>query len=151
MVAKSKPESTELVEAEIVDNLPAVIDWRDVDSWDIACNLPQGILDSTHVLGDGSILITKDDMLGVDEFIVLDWHENIDKETGNIYTNVLVIDKMGRKARFNDGSTGIAAQLRDYEEKYGKIPLHCHGVRVSEYMHKNEKGEKSKARTFYLK
>ena len=158
MVSKRDADNASVIDGEVVqdsntvtENLPAIqTDWRQINSWQDALNLPSGVMSSTHALGDGSVLITKDQLENVGEFIVLDWHEVIDKETLNEYLNVLVINTQGEKARFNDGSTGIAKQLRTYEAEYGKIPLHCKGVHRSDYVTEID-GRKQSGTTYYLK
>jgi hypothetical protein len=147
MVAKKDTDNASVIDGEIV---APEINWADVKTWDDVTNLPLGILSSVHALGDGSVLIEKEALMGAGEFIVLDWREVTDKTTGNTYLNVLVINRQNQKARFNDGSTGIAKQLREYEAQYGKVPLHCQGVHRSDYVTEID-GKMTAGTTYYLK
>lgn len=148
MVRKDVVDNATVHDAEIVN---AEINVTALDTWDAVLNSGLQILDSIHVLGDGSTLIDKTQLEHAGEFIVLDWREVTDKLTGNTYMNVLVMNRQNQKARFNDGSTGIAAQLREYEEQYGKLPLHCQGVRRSDYLFIDDNGKQQSATTYYLK
>jgi hypothetical protein len=154
MVAKKDADNASVIDVESVENTGGIavpeIDFAAVKTWEDASNLPTGILLSTHALGDGSVLIEKEQLLNAGEFIVLDWREVTDKKTGNTYLNVLVMNRQNQKARFNDGSTGIARQLREYEAEYGRIPLHCQGVHKSEYITVID-GKDTYGITYYLK
>lgn len=118
-------------------------------------NLP---LDQAHeVLGDGFDPIDdKRKLVGVD-MVLLQWtFSSSDKYNGEFVT-VRAMTADNRKIRFTDGSTGIAAQLRDLttaREKaghpYPNGGLICPGLRVSDYTYTNEKGQKSAASTYYI-
>ncbi len=128
------------------------INWVTVDSWDAAVNAFPTIIPASVAFGDGSTMIeNKKTLIGM-EFIVLDWRFVVDSATNREYVNVLIMNRTGDKGRFNDGSTGIAEQCRQYEEAFGRRGgIHCQrGLRVSEYNYTNEKGEVSLARTFYF-
>jgi len=127
-------------------------DWGSVSSWDDAVNEFGGqIVNSAEAFGDGSVLLQKDELVGK-EFMVLDWDYVTDMDTQHEYVNVLVINRQGQKARFNDGSTGVYQQCKDYEDRYGGKHggIYCtKGLRVSEYTVEID-GKSQKARTFYF-
>ena len=149
MVAK-KDAGSEAQGAEIERK----IDWGKVDNLaDARLLLEQNygaVLSSQNVFGDGAEFIKeKDKLVGV-PFLVLDWRENTDPATGNKYVNVLIMNATGSKARFNDGSTGVYAQLKKVHEEYGVIGIECRfGLRKSEYTIEVD-GKPQKASTYYL-
>lgn len=69
--------------------------------------------------------------------------------------------KFAEKVVFNDGSTGVYSQLRDYVDKHNRnTGIHCKGLRVSRYQRKdpdtselmfNDDGTPKMAATYYLK
>lgn len=92
-------------------------------------------------------------------FLILSWAFN-NGDHGDFVTMYVVTDN-GRKLVVNDGSTGIREQLVSISEKRltefgGDITkahsgLYCpKGLRISEYVYVNDKGDKSNAATFYL-
>lgn len=149
MVTKKSAES-EPVSAEIA---PA-IEWGKIDNPADARRALEAahgaVLSASTVFGDGSEFIKdKDRMVGV-PFIVCDWHFNVDPSTDREYVNVLVMNANGDKARFNDGSTGVYAQLKKVSEEFGVIGIECKfGLRKSEYEVEID-GKKQKATTYYL-
>ena len=89
-------------------------------------------------------------MIGV-PFIVLDFRFIVDEKTKREYVTVLVMNGQGGKARFNDGSTGIYAQLKKIHEQYGVQPIACKfGLRKSDYEVQNDDGTITPATTYYL-
>lgn len=143
MVSKSESKAVEVRK-----------DWSSVSSWEDAVaefGGPNGITNAAEAFGDGSELLQKDALVGK-EFMVLDWSYVTDLDTGREYVNVLVINRQGQKARFNDGSTGVYRQCKDYEDRYGgkQGGIYCpKGLRVSEYTTEVD-GKSQKARTFYF-
>lgn len=106
--------------------------------------LPE-VFSAGQILGDG-FAILKDKGMAVDrEFLILDWtfHNGDQGE----FVSMRIINPQGEKARINDGSTGICAQLRELTEKGITGGIHCpNGLRVSEYL----TPEGKPARTFYI-
>ena len=90
-------------------------------------------------LGDGFKLIASGDkkkLVGV-PMVVLDYRPVESKRfPGAEYWTVAVKLATGEAIRFNDGSTGVAAQLEDLWHKNGQkaVPIRVrHGLRASEY------------------
>lgn len=110
-----------------------------------------------------SILENKAALLGV-PFVILDWRFNVSEkftdENGEPlhFVSAEVFTKHNEKWILNDGSTGIAKQLRAVtdariERKHPapQTGLLCEkGLTVSEYDYTDEKGRKSQASTYYL-
>jgi hypothetical protein len=100
---------------------------------------------------DKSMLVDRD-------IILCDWTFNVSKTVtqGGIpvrFVSVTVFDVETRTmAVFNDGSTGVFAQLEAYTEKHDKVGAIRlrQGLRVSEYDYVNEKGDTTPAKTYYL-
>lgn len=109
------------------------------------------LLSSSTLFGDGSEFIKeKDKLVGV-PFLVLEWRFIMDEDTHREYVNVLVMNGQGAKARFNDGSTGVYQQLKQVTDEMGVVAIECRGgLRKSDYTFTNDKGETSKAATYYL-
>lgn len=149
MVTKAKTEaensepSTEVAKANI--------HWGEIDNLNDArlalANAGIPVLSSGVLFGDGSEFIKdKDKLVGI-PFLVLDWRFIVDEKTKREYVNVLVMNGQGSKARFNDGSTGVYAQLKEVHEQTGVVAIECKmGLRKSEYT--TPEGEP--ATTFYL-
>jgi hypothetical protein len=138
-------ESTEVAEFKA--------SWGEVGNWDEAvAALGNVVFNSTEEFGDGSVKVGKEQLLGV-RFLLLEFTFHVDKKTNREYVNVLLMAENGKKAWFNDGSTGIYRQLKHFEKKRmltGGILCES-GLRVSEYEHTDERtGEVSMASTYYL-
>lgn len=105
------------------------------------------VVNISELLGDGSTFFPdKAPFVGV-PFLVLDWRFIIDEESQREYVNVLIMGANGDKARFNDGSTGIYAQLREISDNVGKVGLEVKGgLRRSDYT----KDGVGNATTYYL-
>jgi hypothetical protein len=137
--------------SEKADNAVEVAtDWSTVTSWETALSIlgADNITDAQEAFGDGSRLLDKKDFLHA-EFVVLDWNYVKNKETGeDSYVNVLVINRQGSKARFNDGGSGIFKQCKEFEAKTGRRGgVYCKdGLRVSEFV--TEDGQDAK--TYYF-
>jgi hypothetical protein len=113
------------------------------DAVDLA-NSKGGITDGKD-LGIGLDVVEKDTLVGV-EMILLEWRFNV----GDFgpFVSVTAMTKDNRKLVFNDGSTGIYAQLTEITDagKASNIYLRK-GLRKSTY--DNPQGE-GKSTTFYL-
>lgn len=151
MAAKTSPEENSSTEVEVKG-----VDWGKIDSLDAAraALLEQygNVLESSVLFGDGAEFIKdKNELLNV-PFLILEWKFVKDPDTGNDYVSVLVMHAVtGTKGRFNDGSTGIYAQLRQVTNEYGingGVAVK-HGLRKSTY-DKEVDGKMQKATTFYL-
>lgn len=146
-----KSEETPAPSDEIA---PTVIEWGKIttpaDARAALENAYGAVLESSALFGDGAEFIKdKDKLIGI-PFMILEWHFVIDKETNREYVNVLVMNQVGEKARFNDGSTGVRDQLKKVHEEYGIIGIFCKfGLRKSSYM-KEVNGKPEKATTYYL-
>jgi hypothetical protein len=108
------------------------------------------VFNASDILGDGSEFITdKNRLVGV-SFLVCDWRFIIDEKTQREYVNVMVMNERGDKARFNDGSTGIYAQLKSVTEQAGVVGIACKGgLRRSDYT-TEVNGKAEAATTYYL-
>lgn len=130
------------------------IEWGKVDNLADARALLEShygaVLSSSNLFGDGAEFIKdKNVMVGV-AFIILDFRFVVDPDTEREYVSVLVMNGEGKKARFNDGSTGVYAQLKKVHEEYGVIGITCkNGLRKSDYAVEID-GKKEKAVTYYL-
>lgn len=153
---KQESEETQTAEeARATGEVVQHIDWGKVDNLaDARLRLESHygqIFDAGKVFGDGAEFIDdKTRMIGV-PFIVLEWRFIVDKKTDNEYVSVLVMNSDGNKARFNDGSTGVYAQLKKLTEEYGVHGgVQCRqGLRRSEYTVMVD-GKNTYATTFYL-
>lgn len=95
----------------------------------------------------GPILDNKDVLVGV-PFYVIDWVFH-DGDFGNFAT-AQVMTNAGDKFLLNDGSTGIADQLRMTQDRKGIVPfLAAKGLRRSDY-EKEIDGKITKATTYYI-
>ena len=111
---------------------------------------------SSDVLGDGFTLVEKDKLVGV-PFVLVDYTVHTSKTNfdengdGLKFVTVRCVTKEDKRVAFNDGSTGVAQQLRDLavREIYGGIYVQ-NGLRASEYEVLDAKGRKSSATTYYL-
>ena len=149
MATKSAPEPENSAEVATPH-----IEWGKVDTLDDARRILEStygaILDSSRIFGDGSEFIKDKERLVNVPFLVLEWKFITDEKTGNEYVNVLIMNGQGNKARFNDGSTGVYAQLKQVTQEYGVIGLQVkNGLRKSEY-DKEVDGKMQKAVTYYL-
>jgi hypothetical protein len=141
MVSKSEAAKA----AEV--NAPE-INWADINDLAAARAALGTVVSSSDALGDGSEFIKDKNTLKGVPFLVLDWRFVTDEETQREYVNVLIMGANGNKARFNDGSTGVYAQLKGLTEQYGgTVGLEVKsGLRRSDY--KNPDG--TPATTYYL-
>lgn len=138
----SKSQSNEVAPA---------INWADIDSIDAARAVLPVVVSATDVLGDGAEFITDKNVLVGSPFLVLDWHFIVDEKTEREYVNVLIMGANGKKARFNDGGTGVYAQLSQVSQSHGVVGIEVKGgLRRSDYLKEMPNGKKESATTYYL-
>lgn len=128
----------------------------DLNSFDDALKLLQSkigeenIVSADQEIGDGFKLLDNKDQLMEVPFLAVSWdfHQG---EHGE-FVAVKLMTKDGAKYILNDGSTGIRDQLIAFTNKKGlQAGLFCaKGLRRSDYEYEDEKGEKKKAKTYYL-
>lgn len=100
-------------------------------------------------------LVQKGTLIAV-PFLAVNWRFN-DNETGT-FVSVEFMSQAGDRGVFNDGGTGVMAQLAaitaERESAGHKFPtsgrLVRKGLRVSRYSFTNEKGKEQQAETYYL-
>jgi hypothetical protein len=126
------------------------IDWAKIDNLADARAALGVVVNSSEVLGDGSEFITDKNVLVGSPFLILDWRFITDEKTQREYVNVLIMGANGEKARFNDGSTGVYAQLKKVSENTGKVGIQVkQGLRKSDYT-TDVNGNHVSATTYYL-
>lgn len=104
------------------------------DALDAAAAIYGGVEDIAESIGNGFTLITDKRKLVGTPFLILSFTFN-PGEYGDMFASVAVVTESNDKFVFNDGSTGICAQLRDIaleKKRFGGF-LVKHGLRVSEY------------------
>ena len=133
---------------------------REIVSFNDAMSLVESVYGavalSSDVLGDGFTLVEKDKLLGA-PFLLVNYtvhtsSTNFDENgEGLKFVTVRCVTQEDKRVAFNDGSTGVAQQLRDLatREIYGGIYVQ-NGLRASEYEVLDDKGRKSSATTYYL-
>lgn len=143
MVSKQAPSPS-------VPEVPG-INWAAVDNLADARALLGKVVTASEALGDGSEFITDKNLLVKVRFLVLDYRFITDEKTEREYVNVLIMGTDGSKARFNDGSTGIYAQLKEFNERFGPgVGIEVkNGLRKSDYVTEVD-GKKQEATTYYL-
>lgn len=140
MVSKTSPKDA----AAAVEN--SATDWGKIDNLNDARAALGVVVNISELLGDGSEFIKEKNVLVGSPFLILDWRFIIDEKTQREYVNVLIMGANGSKARFNDGGTGIYAQLKQIQEECGKVGVEVKGgLRRSDYV--NESGAGT---TYYL-
>lgn len=108
------------------------------------------VANAADVLGDGFTLYStadKSKLVGV-PFVICDYHFT-NGDNGE-FVSVRLITNKDEKIIINDGSTGIRDQLKALYTAGVNAMYVPTGLRVSEYEYEDEKGNKSKAKTFYL-
>lgn len=105
-------------------------------------------VDANEAFNGGFELVEKEKLEGV-PFVVMDWKFSAGKYNED-FVIVRAMTTDSRKVVFNDGSTGIRQQLRDYEQAHGKRPLHSMGLRSSVYTYKDQDGNETPATTWYI-
>lgn len=127
------------------------IDWSKVNDLATARELLGTVVDASDVVGDGADFIKDKDVLVGIPFLVLEWKFIVDEKTKREYVNVHIMGADGRRARFNDGSTGICAQLKKTSAELGVIGISVKGgLRRSDYVKQLSDGTMSDAATYYL-
>lgn len=127
----------------------AVTDWTTVRTWDDAMAMSSQVVAASEVFGDGAQLVKKEDIVGKGDFLILEWREVLDKATLNEYVSVLAMNRGNEKFRFNDGSTGIAKQLREFGQLAPGQTVYVREMTVSEYTTEIN-GKQIQAKTYYL-
>lgn len=110
-----------------------------------------GEIMSAAELGSGwAILNNKEKarLVGV-PMLIINWTEN-EGDNGTFFSLQVLTNT--ERLIVNDGSTGIAAQLRELAEEGVTKAIYCkHGLRESKYEYEDPKtGEKKPASTFYI-
>jgi hypothetical protein len=109
------------------------------------------VLNAADMLGDGfSLVKDKMSLVGV-PFMVLRYKFHMG--THGTFVTMHVITNKNDKLIINDGSTGIASQVQELDEKFQTnwLPMAVNnGLRVSDYEYTDDKGNEKSARTFYL-
>ncbi len=140
MVAKAAPK-----EAPKDVEKPGV-DWGKIDNLADARAALGVVVNVSELLGDGSEFLKDKNVLVGSPFLILDWRFIDDEAKKEHYVNVLIMGANGDKARFNDGGTGVYAQLKQIQEECGKVGLEVKGgLRKSDYVNEHGAGT-----TFYL-
>jgi hypothetical protein len=138
VASKSAKSATEETQRENIPNSTAVtesVDWSTIHNVTEAVSaLGVDLIKASDVLGDGSDFITdKNTLVGV-PFTILEWRFIRDEKSGNEYVNVHIMSPVGQRGRFNDGGTGVYAQLKSITESVGRIAIACpRGLRRSDY------------------
>jgi hypothetical protein len=144
--------TTEVATRLNVEQLRGISSFEDALS--IANDTYGVITQASEELGDGFALVkdeAKTSLVGV-ELIVMSWTFSEGDFSHELCT-MRIVTKDGRKLIVNDGSTGIADQLRAYQDRTGHVGgLYVkRGFRVSTYDYTDEQtGKTSKASTYYL-
>lgn len=126
------------------------IDWSQITDLDAARAVLGNVVNASDVLGDGSTFIEDKNVLVGSPFLILDWRFITDEKTEREYVNVLIMGTNGDKARFNDGGTGVYAQLKKLSAEIGVVGVNVKGgLRRSDYT-KEVNGKKERATTYYL-
>lgn len=105
--------------------------------------------------GSGFVLTDKDQIIGA-EMLLVQWR--FSEGDFGPFVSVTALTRDGRRVIFNDGSTGIYAQLKmvtDKRLRNGEANAQSgltatHGLRVSEYKYIDSKGDERPASTYYL-
>jgi hypothetical protein len=131
-------------------NLPAVepTDWTQVTSLSQAMEILGNVVDATDAFGDGVEFVKDKAKLVGQPFLIVDWKFITDETTQREYVNVHAMASNGNQFRFNDGSTGIYKQLKEFPEKVG---IKCtQGLRESKYTVPGPNGKAIPAVTYYI-
>jgi len=139
-------------EIEVFNSLQEVSSFEDA----FAIMAAAGI--EPHVVNQWDLITDKDELLGV-PFLVLDYGFHVGDYGDEGFVSVSAITDKNRKIVFNDGSSGIRAQLRELEAKGIRTAIICKaGLRKSEYFFNDQTGETNNtggkgfapASTYYL-
>jgi hypothetical protein len=154
MVAKEKglasDEATEGAQAPVV---PVQAGWHDVtyESAVKMCIQEYGqVVSALDVVGDGFMKMEKSECVNR-QFLIVDYQFHTDADTQREYVTLRCVNPINQKFFFNDGSTGVYQQMKTLYARGIHGGIICEtGLRVSEYVYENDKGEKSQARTYYI-
>jgi hypothetical protein len=136
-----------MVSKQSTKDVAPEFDWRTVTNLQDARAALGNVVNVADVLGDGSTFYDDKSLFVGKPFLILDWRFVVDEKSGREYVNVLIMGANGDKARFNDGSTGVYAQIKQIESEFGKVGVEVRGgLRRSDYV-KEGVGE---ATTYYL-
>lgn len=171
MPRKAQNEESEMIDfpdqpeeetdAQIARRMWSDSDLREIHSWDDALHVAAEsgeILRASEEIGSGfKILDDKDKLLKV-PFMALEWRFNSGQYENRYgektdFVSVTVFTKHGDRYILNDGSTGIARQLRELSDRTGKYgPLYVEeGLRVSrDYPVTLPDGRKILGTTYYI-
>jgi hypothetical protein len=131
---------------------------RSLDSFEAAMALAQevhgSLADAANELGDGFSLITDLKPFINVPVVILEWTFR-DGDFGTYVSLRFVARMQGGgvvKGIYNDGSTGIMAQLQKYSEESGRSGglVTRNGFRVSEYTYTDQDGNTRPASTWYI-
>lgn len=140
-------------------------DWAEIDSVDAALAVIEssGIVveNISDEVGDGFDLIDDKDVLCGLAMLIIGWRTSAGDFSEFVTVRAICKDGAweGKKIVFNDGSTGIKEQLHKIEGRRGLnslnewivAPMHADkGLRRSDYMFTNDKGEQAPAKTYYF-
>lgn len=124
------------------------------DALELIANKGLGAPENFEAYGTGFKVVDKATLVGV-PFMMLEWRFS-DGDFGR-FVSFSGVTEDGRKIIVNDGSTGVREQLenvsasRESKGMKASAPLLVReGLRVSEYDYTDEKGNKSRAKTYYL-
>jgi hypothetical protein len=146
-------QSTEIEKRQMFDPN----DLRGIQSFEDALRVLEAagvpLADAQEVIGDGFEMCEDKSVLVNQPMVILAWlfapGDYVDDRTGekSEFAIMRLVTGAGQKFVVTDGSTGLAAQLRDYESRTGRMGglLVKRGFRKSEY--DNEFGHGT---TFYL-
>lgn len=129
-----------------------------MSTWEEAAALLEKSGAVIEIFGDGFNVVDKDELRGV-PFMIVDMH--FSQGDYGEFVSVCAITKNQDKVVFNDGSTGVYAQIKGLVERRGTaIGLVVErGIRVSEYYRNEKTGETANekvnadyvpAKTYYL-
>jgi len=141
-------QSTVAVRTFTADELRTVESLADFQK--LAAERGVSVANAADVLGDGFELYATNEkakLVGV-PFVIIDYRFT-EGDNGEFVTVRLMTNK-NDKIIINDGSTGIRDQLKALHANGVASMYVPSGLRVSEYEYEDDKGEKSKAKTFYL-
>lgn len=135
-------DSPQESEVAIAQRLWSDAQLRDITSFDDAIMAAEQegetIALASQEIGSGFVVLYDKDFLLKVPFLILEWRFNAGKYENDLgektdFVSMTVITKNSDKYIVNDGSTGIARQLREYSDRTGKygMLLAEKGLRVS--------------------
>jgi len=114
-------------------------------------------LESMSDYGTGFSVVDKAKLVGV-PFLILEWRFNSSELNDDGFVSVAAVTKHNDKVIFNDGSSGVLAQLRmvteQRTERNHPTPqaglIVQDGLTKSDYTYTDDKGKSIPATTYYL-